>query len=96
MTNDVVTADVFNALAKRVEQLEEQMRHVHGIAEEHHLDPDDLFADNEMIAQAFRAFLEAEGITGEPIGAGELQKRMAQLDLEPNEFSRAVREMREE
>lgn len=72
------------------------MSQVQHAVQARHRKPDELFADSEEIARTFRAFRDAQGITGEPIGAEELQKRMAQLNLEPNELSRSVREMREE
>ena len=91
-----MTTDIIADLTERVKRLEQQVSHLQNARKENHIDPDDLFADSEMIAETFRALLEQQGITGEPVGAEELQKQMAQLDLEPNEFSRAVREMREE
>lgn len=48
-------------------------------------------------AAALRFFklLKDLGVAGQPVGAEELQRMMAQEDLEPNELSRGIIEMRD-
>jgi len=56
-----------------------------------------LWADKEMLWQASRRLLAELGIEDRvPVGALELQRRMAQAGLEPNEFSLGILEMRDE
>lgn len=96
MTTNVVTAEVIDALAKRVEQLEQQVSQVKNAVHGHQPKLDTMFVDNELLAREFRAFLDAQGITGEPIGAEELRKMIGVNEQNPNEFSRGIIAMREE
>jgi hypothetical protein len=91
-----MTTDAIADLTERVKRLEQQVSDLQSARKENHLDPDDLFADNEMIARTFEEILRAQDIDLAPISAKELQKLFAQLDLEPSEFSRGIMEMREE
>jgi hypothetical protein len=55
-----------------------------------------LWADREAWRSEFRHIMDQLGIIGEPIGTEALRQQMAQLSLDPNEFSRGIIEMREE
>jgi len=55
-----------------------------------------LRADKTLLRQAFNQLFEQLSIVGEPIPAEELQKRMGELGLEPNEISQAITAAREE
>ncbi len=56
-----------------------------------------LWANKAMLREASRRLLAELGIKDRtPIGALELQRRMAQASLDPDEFSRGIMEMRDE
>ena len=54
------------------------------------------FRGTDKIKKGFAKFMKEAGIPNEPVGIEELQKRMAKANLEPNELSRGIIEMREE
>ena len=54
------------------------------------------FADQQMITTAVDQMFAKLGIPGEPVNIAELQERMRNSGLEPNELSRGIIEMRDE
>jgi hypothetical protein len=54
--------------------------------------------DNRITPEQMREVLKQMGITGEPIGAENLQRMMIEAGINPNsnEFSQGIIEMREE
>jgi len=55
-----------------------------------------LRADNSYLRQVFAQRCNDLSIQGKPIPAEELQRRMGELDLEPNEISQAITAARDE
>lgn len=79
-----------------VNRLEQQPTEQNG----HHVQ-EDPFAkyqvDKTPLVEAFKRMFEALGIKDlKPIGAEALQKMMAESELEPNELSQGIIEMRDE
>lgn len=53
-------------------------------------------ADKKKWAEAFDRLFEVMNIQAKPIGAEKLQEMMKEANLEPNELSRGIIEMRDE
>ena len=95
-------------MEKRLEMLEAEVAHLRQLIARRHVEEApaergarllrEAEADQAAFSAAVAKMFAEMGITGEPIGAENVQKMIAACGIRPedNEFSRAIIEMREE